>query len=80
MGWATGCSLLYSDPSKLGGRRLLLGNYGEMLLRGGKVMARSWEEMLSNPIENEVLRQKESEQVVCGDCLYPKSICGGCQS
>lgn len=29
-----------------------------------------------------VLRQKEkeSEQVVCGDCLYPISKCGGCQS
>jgi len=26
------------------------------------------------------LRQKDNEQVICGDCLYPKSICGGCQS
>ena len=43
-------------------------------------MARSWEEMLFNPFENEVLRQNEIGEVVCGDCLYPKSICGGCQS
>lgn len=26
------------------------------------------------------LRQKESEQILCGDCLYPISKCGGCQS
>ena len=31
---------------------------------------------------NDVLRHKDEEEqiVVCGDCLYPKSICGGCQS
>ena len=26
------------------------------------------------------LRQKESEQILCGDCLYPISKCGGCAS
>jgi hypothetical protein len=26
------------------------------------------------------LRQKESEQILCGDCLYPISICKGCSS
>jgi hypothetical protein len=31
---------------------------------------------------NDVLRHKdkESQLVLCGDCLYPISICGGCQS
>jgi hypothetical protein len=31
-------------------------------------MARSWEEMLSDPIEGEEY-QREREQVMCGDCL-----------
>lgn len=26
------------------------------------------------------LRQKENETVICGDCLYPISICKGCKS
>lgn len=36
-------------------------------------MSRSWEEMLSNPIEGEELARA---QVMCGDCLQDIKICG----